>query len=44
MELELGTRSTTSACAEETFRVEVVLVPLPGAPVVPVLVRPVELS
>jgi hypothetical protein len=31
------------ASAEHVYRVEVVLLPPPGAPVVPVLVRPVEL-
>ena len=32
------------ASAEQVYRVEVVLVPPPGAPVSPVLVRPVELD
>jgi hypothetical protein len=32
------------ASAEHVFRIEVVLMPPPGAPVVPVLVRPVELT
>ena len=32
------------ASAEAVYRVEVVLIPPPGAPLVPVLVRPVELT